>query len=168
MDTQKQGFHIAGFGVDGELEGVDRFAFEGLSDKWLKICGEYLAGHGTSFEAPWSGNLAHIRTKWTSSSGVALVSFSANGRPVVSMALASGAAPAAESSVLKMYVSSLRALDVVRASARSTEPFKQILDIKERPLMIALPFADLETSDQDNDLVRELSTHIAGAFFRQP
>jgi hypothetical protein len=163
--TDERDFLVAAFGIDGELEGTARFPFAKLSGKWLKICEEFLAAHGPVFEAGWSGNLAHIHTRLTSSSGAALVTFSANGKPAASIALASGLSATAELSVLEMFIHSLRRVEAVAAAATADDPFRDILHIKERPVMIVVPWPVAETSDQDHALVRELSTHLAGAFF---
>lgn len=164
MKSDGAGFYIAGFGVDGELEGTDFWPFERLSAKWLDICREYLAAYGASFDEPWSGTLSHIRTRFTAVSSAALVTLSTHGRPVASVALASGFARDAELSVLKMFVNSLRGVELVGIAAKSQEPFEQMLEIPERPLMIVVPWASPETSEQDHALVRELSIHMAGAF----
>jgi|SRR5581483_2269172 len=159
------GFSVAAFGIDGEVQGIDRWDFEKLSSKWLRICGEYLEHHGASFDASWSGPLAHIQTKFTSASGAALVTFGVKGKLAASVALASGLTPATESSVLKMFVNSLRGVELVAAAAQSPEPFREVLAIEERPLMLVVPWADSEVSEQDQALIRELAIHTAGAFF---
>lgn len=158
-------FNVAAFGMDGDLIGMDTWSYERLSQKWLAICKEYLAQHGLSFDEPWSGSLSYIRTKRTAVSGTGLVTFCSNGRIVASLALASGASQVTEKSVLEIFVNSLRQSEAVRAAARSNEPFKDILNITQRPLMIVVPWADDLTSDQDHSIVRELSIHLAAAFF---
>lgn len=159
------GFWIAAFGIDGEFVGKDRWEFEKLSAKWLSICREFLAQHGDSFDASWSNALAHIQTKFTADMGVALATFSAHGRPVVSVVLASGLSPVAESSVLKMFINSLQGVELVGAAVRSQNAFHELLCLPERPAMIVVPWADPEVSEQDEALVRELSLHTAGAYF---
>lgn len=160
------GFHVAAFGMDGDLVGMDRWSFDRLSDKWLAICEEYLRHHGSSFDEPWSGNLSHIRTKLTSVAGTALATFSSHGRIAVSVALASGESPISEKSILEMFVKSLRESQPVRAAARSQVVFQRALDIAERPLMITVPWPDELVSDQEHAVIQELSVHLAAAFFR--
>ncbi|MFC4314278.1 hypothetical protein ACFPN2_34760 [Steroidobacter flavus] len=167
-EPQKCTFHIAAFGVDGSLVGMDMWSSERLSGQWLAICREYLNQHGSSFDEPWSGKLSHIRTKLTAARGAALVTFSAHGRIVSSLALASGASQVTEKSVLEMFVNSLRQTQLVRVAARTQEPFQQVLQIAERPVMIVVPWADEAISEQDHTLVRELSIHLAAAFFLRP
>jgi hypothetical protein len=163
-EPQNCDFHIGAFAVDGNLLGLETSQTERLSRKWLAICKEYLDQHGSSFDETWSGKLSHIRTKLTAAAGVALVTFSANGRIVASLALASGQSAAAENSVLEMFAKSLRDTPLVRAVTRSPDAFQQILQIEERPLMIVVPWPDDATSDQDHKLVQELSLHLAAAF----
>lgn len=167
-EFQRSTFHIAAFGVDGDLVGMDMWSSERLSGKWLAICKEYLDRHGSAFDEPWSGPLSHLRTKLTAARGAALVTFSSNGSIVSSLALASGKSEETEKSVLEMFVNSLRQTQPVRVAARTQAPFQQVLQIAERPLMIVVPWAHESISEQDHALVRELSIHLAAAFFLRP
>lgn len=82
------------------------------------------------------------------------------------MALLSGQRHSVESSLLDMFVSSLRATDIVKACAESEAPFQAMLEVKMRPLMLVVPWGDERVSEQDRELVQELSLHVAGAFFK--
>lgn len=73
--------------------------------------------------------------------------------------------PAAESTVLDLFIASLRKVEMVRATASSDEPFAEVLRIRERPLLVVVPWPDPEISDPDEALVRKLGVHLAGAFF---
>jgi hypothetical protein len=171
MTGQVPGFFVAPFGADGEPEGLEYWELGKLSKKWLATCDQYLDLHGTFFDAPWGGNLSQIQTKFTSTSGIALVTFSAHGKPAASIALATGLSPAAEANVIRMFVDSLRRVGLVAAAAASPEPFQKVFAVKERPVMIVVPWPDSTISQQDHALVRELAVHTAGAFFgriRQP
>jgi hypothetical protein len=165
MQEQAPGFFVAPFGIDGEPEGLDRWELAKLSAKWLAICEEHLELHGTSFNAPWRGHISHVQMKFTSASGVALVTFFVRGRPAASVALASGLSPTAEADVMRMFVDSLRRVAVVRAAAASQNPFQEAFTVRERPVMIVVPWPDAMISEQDRALVRELAIHTAGAFF---
>jgi hypothetical protein len=162
--SKASGFFIAPFAIDGEQQGVGYYDCEKLSQRWLKVCADYLAQHGASFDAPWSGNLSHIRTRGTATSDAALMTFSVNGRIAASLALARGTAPAAEREVLTMFADSLHRLKVVQAAAASPSPFSAILSLQERPLMVVVPWPDETISSDDEGLVRELSLHTGGAF----
>jgi hypothetical protein len=159
-------FYIAAFAVDGELEGVARSETLKLSDKWLRICDEFLAANGTLIDAHWSGPLSHIRTKLTTASGVALVTFSAHDKIACSISLATGLLPDSESSVLQMFVQSLRQTGPARVAAKaSSESFAKVREIAERPAMFVVPWGNRDISEQDQALIRELSIHLAAAFF---
>jgi hypothetical protein len=164
MAEQEPGFYVAPFGIDGEPEGIDYWKIERLSPKWLAICDRHLELHGTSFDIPWGGNLAHIQMKFTSASGIALVTLSVRGKPSASIAIATGNLPSAETEVLNMFVDSLRRTTLVQHAAAASIPFQNVLVIKERPLMIVVPWPDSNISKQDHALVRELAIHTAGAF----
>jgi hypothetical protein len=156
------GFFVAPFAIDGEQQGLGYHDRDKLSTRWLKICGEYLAQHGSSFDASWNGNLSHVRTRGTVASRAALMTFSVHGRVAVSVALARGDTPVVERDVLTMFTDSLRRVDVVRATA-AISPFSAILSTQERPLMIVVPWPDALISAAE-DPVRELSLHTGGAF----
>jgi len=138
---------------------------EKLSTKWLAICNDYLEFNGASFNAPWSGDLSHIYLRLTSASGGALATFSVHSKPATSALLASGVSPSAEAELLKMFVDSLRKVVLVKQAATSSDPFQQVLAIKERPIKIVVPWPDRTISEQDHELIRELAIHTAGAFF---
>lgn len=165
MVNQALGFFVAPFVIDGETEGIGFWELAKLSGKWLATCGKHLNQHGDSFDATWDGNLSHIQTKFTAASGVALVTFQVNGLTASSLALASGLSPATESEVLKMFVSSLRRVELAKKSASSSEPFQKVFAIKERPVMIVVPWPNSAILPQDHALVQELAVHLAGAFF---
>jgi hypothetical protein len=157
------GFFIAPFAIDGEQQGIGHYDCTKLSKRWLKTCAEYLAHHGSSFDATWGGNLSHVRTKGTVASGAALLTFFVHGTLAASVALAQGDAPAVERDVLTMFTDSLRRVKAVQ-SASSASPFSAMLSIQERPLMIVVPWPDETISDDDHELIRELSLHTGGAF----
>lgn len=160
-----RGFHVAAYAFDGALVGLDHWGRDQLSDTWLAICSEHLAQHGANFDAPWLGKLSHIQTQYTSSAGIALVTFSVHGRPVSSLALLTGQSPAAETEALELFVDSLQRVELVHAAKTQASPFADTLTICERPLMVVVPWPDPTVTQQDHELVRELAIHLSGAFF---
>jgi hypothetical protein len=64
-----------------------------------------------------------------------------------------------------MFVESMRRVPAVRRAAHLGEPFRALHSIRERPLMVAVPWPDKNLTEQDHALVRELSLHLSGAFF---
>lgn len=158
-------FYVAAFNIDGESIGMEKIEIDSLSSKWTENCAKYLERHGDNFDTPWDENLSFIRTRLTSASGTALITFSSNEKPAASIFLARGISQATELSVLKMFINSLRNTDLVRASARSIEPFEEMFSIEDRPLMVVVPWADPDITDNENKIVRELSMHLAAAYF---
>ena len=167
MTTRAAGFYIAPFAIDGEQLGLAYWEMATLSGEWLASCEKHLQQHGLCFDAPWSGNLSHIETKFTAASGVALATFRADGKIAASVLLASGRVPASESEVMDSFVQSLRKVRIASAAAASPEPFQKALAIAERPLMIVVPWPDDAISDENHELVQELAIHMAGSFFAQ-
>jgi hypothetical protein len=165
---REDGFFVAPFGIDGQQEGCEFVERQRLSVKWLKICGEHLDRHGASFNEPWSGTLAQIHTKFTSAQGVALVTFQVGGRVAASLVLATGASLQAEAQTMQMFVESLRRSAIVQSASADAKPFEAVLSIRERPVMIVVPWPDEAVSEEDHALVRELALHMAGAFLSGP
>lgn len=163
MPTSAPGFHVAAFAIDGTMEGFDFWPSNKLSEKWLKICRQYLTQHGNVFEASWAGNLSHIQTKVTKASGAALVTFSVRGKLAASLAMASGRSSAADDEVLRMFVDSLRRVELVRAVSRSARPFESIISIAKRPLLVVVPWPESTISDDDHACVQELAIHLTAA-----
>ena len=159
------GFWVAPFAIDGQSEGIGRWPYSRLSNKWLEICRGFLDFHPPSFESAWPGVLSHITIKLTTIAGLSLITFQVHGRPAACMILATGGATQIESGVLHIFVESLRRVSIVQATASSTPPFDQVFAITERPVMIAVPWPDSQISEQDHSLVKELALHTAGAFF---
>jgi hypothetical protein len=157
------GFYVAPFGIDGESEGVGFWEFDRLSSRWLAICTKQLDGHGPTFEASWPFKLAHISTRFTSTPGIALATFKVRGRIAASLALTNGLPAAAETDILQMFVESLRQVQLVKATGRP-RAFEKVLALKERPLMVVVPWPDPSLSDDDHEAVRELGIHLAAGF----
>lgn len=158
-------FSIAAFDPTGALIGIGDKSFNKLSDRWLNIAATYLSENGENFKSSWKNSLAHLTTQFTSTDGVALVTFYANGYLVTSLALFSGKNETAEKSVLQMFVNSLRKTEVVKNNAETETPFNEVFNITARPLMVVIPWADDKISQQDHGLVQELAIHLSGAFF---
>ena len=163
--TEQKKFYVAAFGMDGCLVGIQHWSADSMSTKWLNICGTYLDHYGNRFNSSWSGALSHIKTKFTSEQGVALVTMNSNDKPLASILLASGKSKDADLSVMKLFINSLIGVDLVRLNAATDEPFRAMLSIPERPLMVVVPWADEGADDQVHSLVRELSLHLAAAYF---
>jgi len=165
MSEEVSGFFVAPFRIDGELEGLAYQEVSRLSRAWHDTCAQFLELHGSHFDRSWSGNLSHIRTKFTARSGVAIVTFSVDAKIAASIALESGLSPFVEADVMKLFVDSLGRVGLVRTASASAQPFESVLSIKDRPLMIVVPWPDSTITTQDHALVRELAVHLAGAFF---
>mgnify|MGYP003325606153 FL=1 len=166
-DSADSGFYIAPFGIDGEQVGLGFWNASTLSDIWLGVCKEFLNVHGAVFDAPWSGKLFEIRTKFTSASGAAIATFFVRDRVASSLLFLSGHSPEVERTVTEMFIESLRKAVWVQTAALSLHPFLAIASIGERPLMVAVAWPEPTMSEQDNNIVRELGLHLAGAFLTE-
>jgi len=164
-DHAAPGFHIASFAIDGELMGMTYWELAKLSGQWLTVCSAFLDAHGPVFHVSWPGQLSHIRTKFTSAEGAALVTLFVNDEMALMAMLASGRSATADAELAAMFVRFLQDLTSVNETAAASDSFSQITTLLERPLMVAVPWPLNSLADSDRDLVTELSWHLAGAFF---
>lgn len=160
------GFHILSFAIDGQLEGDGRWRYDMLSSSWLAICEQIVHDNEGNFHHVWSGPLSHLRAKMTSAMGAALCTFFVRDRVASSILTLSGTFPKSEEDLSRLFIQSLMTLPLIRASASSSQSFSGILSSSHRPLMAVVPFPDPSISDEDHNLVRELSLHLAAAFLR--
>ncbi len=166
MHAPPQGFFVAPFAIDGRQEGLAFRDCAKLSPKWLALCAAFLKEKGPIFDAAGIGGIAHVRTTMTAAAGAALLTLRVRDRIASSSVLIDGSAPGAQRQVVESFVASMRRIDLVRAAASDPEPFAAALAIRERPLMIVVPWPDENLSDADQDVVRELDLHLAAAFFQ--
>ncbi len=162
---QPRGFHVAPFALDGELIETAYWPLEKLSPRWVEACGRFLTENGASFLSAWAPPLAHIETRFSSDRGAALATFYVEQRVTAVCALASGAHAAADSEVLEKFVASLRHLRAVKAAAASCDPFGRARSLPERPLLALCTRGDPFISAADEALARELTRHVAAAYF---
>ena len=157
-------FFLAPFAYDGELMGVGTFKLSELSPKWLGICEAILAHEGEVFRVSLQEALSHLEIQLTSSNGIGLGTFYAHGHVALSTSYLRGDDFDAESELLQMFVSSLRQVNLVQNARVNDLPFQQVFGMKERPLYVVVAWANPKISAEDQELIRELSNHFAGAF----
>ena len=156
-----QTYHVAPYSAEGELLGVGTWDISSLSAKWLGTCRDVIRQWGETFHGSFDGNLSHIQIRVTSANGAALVTFLVNNEIATSSAFLAGSDVAIESDVLTMFHQSL--LNAGPIPIRD-DGFR-FADLAERPLAIHVVWGNSHISDDDYELVRELGTHLAGAFF---
>lgn len=157
----KNSFYVAPFTFGGEMEGIGEWLVSDLSEKWLLVCENFLKNRGDSFSDEWPGNISHVKTRITSDSGAALVSFASRDVHVSSVVLLRGGDSVVESSILEMFSESMKRID---ATGGWDSSLSLMLGIRERPLMIAVPVPDPRVPDIEYEIVRELSLHLAAVF----
>jgi hypothetical protein len=152
-------YHVAVFLPDGSLEGLAKRDVSDLSPKWLQTFSDFLRANGEVFRASLGGPLGNIDIKLTSTSGAGLGMFFVNGQLGVSTAYFSGANPASEAEIQTMFVASLR-----KSQPAGSKAFGALLSITQRPLYVAVVWANPAISEDDHDLLSEMSDHLAAAF----
>jgi hypothetical protein len=165
----KASFEVAAFGFDGELIGTGTRQLDQLSPRWLSACDVMLRENGAVFRKSLGAQLSHIEIQLTSADGAALGMFFVNGALAISAAYFRGESATIEASVMSMFVDSLRNIPAVQEAAESPLPFEALLSVETRPLVALVFWAPSDVNEGDHDLVRELSTHFAGAYlYRAP
>lgn len=163
MTEAIDGFFVAPHVPNGELIGVGYWKRSQLSPKWLEVAGSFLESNGNSFRASWGAELSDVETRFTGGSTTAMCTFFVGGRIISSHLYLPGLDPAEEDEVLTMFIDSLhRSRSVIDAAEGQQEPFKGCRTIRERPLDLAVIWP---TEAPRHELARELSTHLACAFF---
>ena len=157
-------FDSALFAPDGELLGIKTWNLSELSPKWLGVCQSILKDSGKVFRYRMEQTLSHLELSLTSANGSGLGAFYAHGNIVLSVAYLRGEDLQSEDEVLQMFVSSLRQVNLVQKVQTDDTPFASIFGLKQRPLQIVVIWGNMSVSEQDQDLVFELSDHLAGAF----
>src|SRR5262249_25983748 len=135
----ERGFTVAGFTIDGVLEGKWPWTYRELSPRWSNICDQLLRERGVNFDHTWSGPLSHIRTKLTSSRGAGLLTIFVNAHVAASHLVLRGHDLGAEREMSKMFVSSFQQVRLVQSITTLSEPFAEVLSLSERPLMVVVP-----------------------------
>ena len=160
----KASFDVAAFGFDGELIGTGTRQLDQLSPRWLSACDVMLRENGDVFRRSLGAQLSHIEIQLTSADGAALGMFFVNGTLALSTAYFRGESASTETSVMSLFVNSLRNIPQVQEAAESPLPFEALLSVETRPLAALVFWAPSDVDEGDHELVRELSTHFAGAY----
>jgi hypothetical protein len=160
-------FYAAPFAVDGEPIGIGSWSVSDLSPDRLKVCERMLAEGGSVFRSPFASPLSHLEVRFTSANGAAMATFFANGKVAVSAAYLRGEDPAIEQEVLEMFVTSLKNVDLVKRAKASQSPFQGVFLVRERPLHVVVPWGNPDVSEEDDDVIGEVSNHFAAAYLCQ-
>jgi hypothetical protein len=160
-------YFIAPYVIDGELVGVEPVKLASLSSRWIGVCRDLIEVHGLEFEESLEGPLSHLRIKYTSAKGAALILVSVHERPAVSGVFASGLSDETDLEALGMFAASAaQSLAKFRAIGRNSS-FAGLATISERPLLVVIPYADALLTDEEYGLAKELMQHVAAAHMRQ-
>ncbi len=156
-------FFIAPFDASGELIGTGRWSSDDLSDNWLSFFANLLVSEGSPFSDSLPlASLAHISLRLASAEGATLTTFYAHDQLASSAIALTGINRAAESQLLTMFVDSTKPHALTQGRV-SREPFAQAFGVFERPLYIVVAWGNPAVSEEDQSLVVELNTHLAGA-----
>jgi hypothetical protein len=157
-------FFAAPFAVDGELLGIGSWRASDLSPRWLRVCERLLAEGGHAFRSALGPELPHLEVQFTSANGAGIGTFFAGGAIGISAAYLRGQDAGTEREVLEMFVRSLRATPLVQQAKATDLPFEGVFQLRERPLHVVVPWGNPTMSEQDEEIIGELSNHFAAAY----
>lgn len=161
----EQGFAIEAFSVLGYHEGSGWWDFDQLSAKWTGICRELIDFYGAVFDHQWTGDLQQVRTRLTSVFGAGIITLFINDRSAASILILSGLDLASEHEVAEMYVHALRSA-VPEQLLANDHNFSSVFSLRQRPVMVVVPFPDGDRSESDGEIARELGWHFAAALLQ--
>lgn len=162
--SDKAGFFVAPFAIDGELMGVGEWRLADLSPRWLEFSRQLRACGGDSFRTTLPAPLDRLAVRFTSAGGAALATFQVGGKLVASAAYLRGDNAGAEQQLLGLFVESLRRVAVVQQARAGAEPFGAVFGLTQRPLHVVVAWGTPDVAEEDEEAVQELGTHLAGAF----
>jgi hypothetical protein len=165
--SEYQTFHVAAFDAAGEFVGQTMFDGARLSPKWSQFCDALLTANGELFAVNLTGPLAHISLRFTSTSGAAIATISAGGRLANSLLLLSGREPEADREVRDMFHQAVATTATKLGRPRNPLPFCDLSRLENRPLACVVAWGSSQVSEEDDSLIKELSWHLAGAFFKR-
>jgi hypothetical protein len=156
-------FWIAPFVLDGELLGVGEWRIEDLSSRWIDVCASLIEYYGPVFDQRLQGPLGHIRIRCTAVDSGAMVILYAREVAAASFAVVLGKAPIAEAQMLAMFADRISSSTSRYHVRGSSKPFREMTTLPERPIAMVVPWAQSPISEQDHELVTELTRHLAAA-----
>jgi hypothetical protein len=162
--SERAGFFVAPFGIDGESMGVGQWRLADLSPQWLELSRQMLDRGGDSFRTTLPAPLERIAVRFTAAAGAALTSFHVGGTLAVSAAYLRGEDAGAEQELLGLFAESLRRTAVVQNANAGAESFGGVFRLTQRPLLVVVPWGTPGVAEEDEEAVQELATHLAGAF----
>ena len=161
-------YHVAAFAADGSLVGVGSWDRAALSAKWLAVGGALVQAAIRSGRAAVPiEQLNHLALHVSQVSGVMLATYYAHDTLAASTLLLPGKALEIEAELIGMFVRSLRSTEAV-TRLQTVEPFAALFSLAERPLHVVVPWAHAAVSEDDHQLIQQLSTHVAGAVLTAP
>jgi hypothetical protein len=158
------GFFAAPFAIDGESMGVGEWRLADLSPRWLEFCRQLLASGGEALRKTLPAPFDRVAVRFTAAGAAALGTFHVGDQLVASAAYLRGDDPSPEQELLAMFVQSLRRTAAVQQSRAGAEPFGAVFGLTQRPLHVVVPWGTPAVTEEDEEVVQQLGTHLAGAF----
>jgi hypothetical protein len=158
-------FALAVFDVTGELVGRVPFDTSQLSADWSNLSASLLATQGSAFATNLIGAEAHLGLRFTSSAGAAVATFHAHERLVVSVLLLSGRSTETEAELVELFHNSISAAAEKLLGGPPPAGFSALRSLTDRPLAFIVAWGAEGVAEKDEDLLRDLSLHIAATFF---
>jgi hypothetical protein len=164
-DNISTGFFIEVCAFDGVSVGNGCQEMPKLASKWLAVFSELIQKSGPAFNSSLQGNLSHIQIRFTSANGAASATLSANEVPGVTLLLLSGQSKQTEAEFTQMLAESLSRSFPAHVVGGEPDSFQKVFTFSKRPTagIVTLPPDGIPS--EDHELLREITLHLAGAFF---
>ncbi len=160
------GFTIAPFSPAGPLTEPAFCGFSILSPEWVANCRTFLREHGPVFQASWGQPLGNISTKLTSSDGAGLGTFFLDQKPILFTHYLSGLDEDIDADVTAMFTEMIRNILTLEVK-QGPGLLRDIPRLSQRPLLSVFVMPNDRLGEEDFNMIRELSTHFAAAFFQE-
>lgn len=167
MNTANAGFSIGAFAYDGELVGQSFCQFSNLDPEILQDASGFISRNGPVFEVQGTDDGSAVRTKFTSASETAIATVFCRTEIVCSLLILSGHSPDADQAVMRVFTDSAVRSSLSLRAAKGATPFAAIRTFNERPLVVVVTWPVNHVTDDEHQLIRTHSLHLAGAFLRR-
>ncbi|MBN8627490.1 MAG: hypothetical protein J0M17_18590 [Planctomycetes bacterium] len=161
--TSLDGFYVAPFAADGESLGIGFWESAKLSANWIAVATTFIEVGGAAFRSAWAGNLGYVETQLTSQNGAGIATFFVRDQIANSILLLSGQAPSVEQDVEHMFSSSMQRAIPAQSRASVADELGRL---SQRPLVAVFVWGNQAISDADHEVVQQLTTHFACAYFK--
>lgn len=158
-------FFIAPFACDGESLGIGEWNSSNLESTWLNRL-RFLTGPDNYDHRALPSPFSDFSVRATLVEGSGIATFFVRDVLATSAVILTGARLDAEFQILNMFLDSVRRVSIVAESGVDSR-MDRMIEIANRPLMIAIPWPDDRISDDEYATISAISIHFAALSISQ-